>query len=102
MLLKSIIILTLLEIRCNTEETNFKKGWAGVGNPLAFARPCKGDDAVTVQYEPGLPPGEENQYYLFVSDTLPINSKVSFKFDSEATVTLVSLLRNSISIRFFY
>lgn len=90
MFFKVIFILTLLEIRCNTQEPKLRKGQGIVGNPLAHYRPCKGNNEVTVQYEQGLPPGEENQYHLFVSDGLPVHSKARLQFDSEATVTLVS------------
>lgn len=88
MILQLIIVLTVLDIRCNTEETKPKRTWAFVGNPLAQFRPCNGSDEVTIQFEGGRPPGEENQYYLNVFVEIPQQSKARLQFDSEAYVTL--------------
>ncbi|KAH9631260.1 hypothetical protein HF086_011964 [Spodoptera exigua] len=60
-----------------------------VGNPLAHARPCDDNTNVTASFESGLPPGEENQYYLNIRAKIQKHSQINLKFDSDATVTLV-------------
>lgn len=89
---------TLIIISCITifiEAQKLKTGWALVGNPLLHARPCKGNDHVLLSFEPGLPPEEENQYNLYIDESFPQNSKIKIKFDSEASVTLVSYPKDS-------
>ncbi|KAL4709578.1 hypothetical protein ACJJTC_007309 [Scirpophaga incertulas] len=78
-----IVILTLINI-----SVNLAQNWGIVGNPLAFYHPCEGNGNVTVIFESGLPPEEENQYILQIRETLVKNSRVELKFDSDATLIL--------------
>ncbi|KAF9415745.1 hypothetical protein HW555_006715 [Spodoptera exigua] len=81
-----------------------------VGNPLAHARPCDDNTNVTASFESGLPPGEENQYYLNIRAKIQKHSQINLKFDSDATVTLsdpmkarITTFRNGgvFNVRFF-
>ncbi|XP_059044878.1 chymotrypsin-like elastase family member 2A [Achroia grisella] len=57
-------------------------------NPIVGAYPCKGYANMYTEFEPGLPPDEENSYKVVIDDELPLYSQVKLKFDSEATVIL--------------
>lgn len=70
-----------------------KGSQAIVGNPVAFFPPCKGNDAIVILFEQGLPPGEENQYSLHVREKFVPHSKVDIRFDTDATVKLVSIFK---------
>ncbi|KOB77429.1 Hemolymph proteinase 16, partial [Operophtera brumata] len=83
---KLVLVITLVIIGCKTQE--YKPGWGIVGNPLAHYRPCNNSDKVSVAFESGLAPGEENQYTMFVAENLPKNTRARLKFDSEASLTL--------------
>lgn len=61
-----------------------------VGNPLAHAVPCRENRDVLATFESGRPPGEENQYNLNIIGNMYPQSRVELKFDSDATVNLVS------------
>lgn len=87
-MLKLMVVFALMTIECKTQEQ--KTEWGIVGNPLAHYAPCNNSDKVYVAFESGLPPGEENQYTLFVSENVPKHTRARLKFDSEASLTLVS------------
>ncbi|XP_022837673.1 chymotrypsin-like elastase family member 2A [Spodoptera litura] len=81
-----------------------------VGNPLAHAYPCEDNHNITATFESGLPPGEENQYYLNIKGTIQKYSQINLKFDSDATVVLSDPMKaritaytnsNSFNVRFF-
>ncbi|XP_047539224.1 elastase-1-like [Vanessa atalanta] len=63
-------------------------GWAFVGNPLLAAYPCNDSTDITISFEPGLPPEEENTYFVNIRKKFPSSSKIVLKFDTEASVTL--------------
>ncbi|CAG9792313.1 unnamed protein product [Diatraea saccharalis] len=83
---KVIIVICVLIIKLVSAQKN--KNFAIVGNPLAFFRPCKDNENITVIFEAGLPPEEENQYQLQINEEFRRNYKMNLIFDSDATVTL--------------
>ncbi|XP_045762970.1 chymotrypsin-C-like [Maniola jurtina] len=78
-------------------------------NPAVSYTPCIGDYDINVNYEPGLPPEEENKYMLSISKDFPLHTNIIVTFDADASITLedksfarVSLnFVNSFTIRFF-
>ncbi|XP_052749490.1 uncharacterized protein LOC113512769 isoform X2 [Galleria mellonella] len=102
-----IIVINILKY---VEASNLTSGWGIVGNPIARAYPCKGNQVLEAIFEPGLSPDEENKYELAIYEKFPAHSRVTIKFDSEATVTLaddtVARIKSDlsdleVSIRFF-
>lgn len=85
--MKQVILLTIFIVRVSCDDDS---GWAFVGNPLLHARPCNDSKDITLSYEPGLPPGEENKYTVFIMKQFPTQSKVTLRFDVDASVVLVS------------
>ncbi|KPJ03929.1 Chymotrypsin-like elastase family member 2A [Papilio xuthus] len=73
-------------------------GWALVGNPLLHAYPCNNVTDITISFEPGRPPGEENQYNVFIGKSVPRYTKIKLKFDTEAVVTLFDSAKARISV----
>ncbi|CAH2230296.1 jg20043 [Pararge aegeria aegeria] len=71
--------------------------------------PCIGDYDININYEPGLPPDEENKYQLSISKEFPLHTNIVITFDTDASITLndksfarISLNPdNSFTIRFF-
>ncbi|VVC92716.1 unnamed protein product, partial [Leptidea sinapis] len=78
-----ILTLTLLDT------THSEDSWAIVGNPLVFVHPCNDTKKITISYEPGRSPEEENQYSVFFDMQFFINTKIVLRFDAEASVKLV-------------
>ncbi|CAH2098460.1 unnamed protein product [Euphydryas editha] len=86
-------------------------GWTFIGNPVLAAHPCNGSTDISVSFEPGLPPEEENSYSVYINKKFPSYSIIKMKFDAETSVTLFdkSFARiyadtsesNSFEIRFF-
>ncbi|XP_069355779.1 chymotrypsin-C-like [Maniola hyperantus] len=78
-------------------------------NPAVGYAPCTDDYDIYINYEPGLPPEEENKYNLSISKNFPLHTNIIITFDSDASITLedksyarVSLnYYNSFTIRFF-
>ncbi|XP_052741183.1 uncharacterized protein LOC112045215 [Bicyclus anynana] len=104
--MKQVIILAIFILKVQSDDDS---GWAFVGAPLAAARPCNGSNDISLSFEPGHPPEEENQYNLFLNKKYPAQSKIILKFDTGASITLhdKSFARvssnpdNSFTIRFF-
>ncbi|CAH2057837.1 unnamed protein product, partial [Iphiclides podalirius] len=65
-----------------------QEGWSIVGNPLLHAHPCTNESSIVTSYEPGQPPGEENQYYVLISKSVPKYTQINLKFDIEAVVMI--------------
>ncbi|XP_052749492.1 chymotrypsin-like elastase family member 2A isoform X2 [Galleria mellonella] len=65
-----------------------RRNWTLLVNPLVSAPPCKGYTNMYMEFEPGLPPDEENSYKVYVNEELPLYSQIKLKFDSEATIIL--------------
>ncbi|XP_068623972.1 chymotrypsin-like elastase family member 2A [Battus philenor] len=78
-----IFVFSLLFVNVLSED-----GWAFVGNPLLHAYPCNNVTDIIVSYEPGKPPGEENEYSVFIRKKVPKYTQINLKFDTEAVVTL--------------
>ncbi|XP_039764637.1 chymotrypsin-like elastase family member 2A [Pararge aegeria] len=78
-------------------------------NPAVSYTPCIGDYDININYEPGLPPDEENKYQLSISKEFPLHTNIVITFDTDASITLndksfarISLNPdNSFTIRFF-
>ncbi|KAI5633007.1 trypsin domain-containing protein [Phthorimaea operculella] len=92
----------------NPLNAQLKPGQGLVGNPLLHAYPCKENHNITIAFEPDLPPGEENQYHVFIGEEFPKQSRVNLKFDSEASVTLddptvarIQTINDFFQIKFF-
>ncbi|XP_072946360.1 chymotrypsin-like elastase family member 2A isoform X2 [Epargyreus clarus] len=101
-----LIILFLASTVCEGKE----ESWSWVGNPLLAAYPCNGSEEITLSFEPGLPPEEENQYSVSIDKRVPVHTKVELQFDSEASVILsestksnarISSRNGVFTIRFF-
>lgn len=82
---KLLTILLLPVISTCAEE------WAFVGNPLYAVRPCNDTEDVFIQYEPGKPPEDENEYNLRITKEFPVQTRMNLKFDSPVSVSLVSI-----------
>ncbi|CAK1547606.1 unnamed protein product [Leptosia nina] len=103
-IMSKIFLVILLTTLANAQDR-----WALVGNPLVAVRPCNDTDDVFINYEPGKPPEEENEYSLNIEKSFPVYSRISLRFDSPASVKLFdkSFARVStgkgdvIEIRFF-
>ncbi|CAG4972203.1 unnamed protein product [Colias eurytheme] len=76
-----LLIISIISIRADTQ-------WKLVGAPLLHVHPCNDTADVTVAYEPGKPPDEENEYKLQISKEFPAQTVMVLKFDAEASVTL--------------
>lgn len=61
-------------------------------NPAVGYPPCVGDKDIYVNYEPGLPPDEENTYDLRISKNFPLHTNVVLTFDTDASIVLVSII----------
>ncbi|XP_045455000.1 chymotrypsin-like elastase family member 2A [Melitaea cinxia] len=86
---KSLYIIFIVNFLIRTKADN-DTGWAFVGNPLLHAYPCNGSTDISVSFEPGLPPEEENQYLVYISKKFPSYSVIKMQFDAETSVTLTS------------
>ncbi|XP_052749491.1 chymotrypsin-like elastase family member 2A isoform X1 [Galleria mellonella] len=78
-----------------------RRNWTLLVNPLVSAPPCKGYTNMYMEFEPGLPPDEENSYKVYVNEELPLYSQIKLKFDSEATIILSNETENFARVHAF-
>ncbi|CAF4956750.1 unnamed protein product [Pieris macdunnoughi] len=102
-MLKILSILFLRLLYAHAQES-----WTLVGNPLVAVKPCNDTEDVFIQYEPGKPPEDENEYILKILKSFPVSTRMKIKFDSPASVTLsnnafarVSVDEDFIVVKFF-
>ncbi|XP_045519689.1 chymotrypsin-like elastase family member 2A [Pieris brassicae] len=102
-MLKILSILFLRLLCAHAQEE-----WSLVGNPLVAFYPCNDTRDVFIQYEPGKPPEDENEYILKITKSYPVSTRMKLKFDSPASVTLskntfarVSVEKDFIVVKFF-
>ncbi|KAM3956378.1 uncharacterized protein ACR2FA_009681 [Aphomia sociella] len=84
----ALLIFAFTLVSGATDDKDKRKNWSILTNPLVSYRPCKDNSNIQMDFEPGLPPDEENSYKLFVYEELPLYSQLKLRFDSEATIIL--------------
>lgn len=82
-----LIIIFVVTITCD-----YDSGWYIPGNGIVRIEVCNDSRDIHLVYHPGLSPEEENKYTLYIRKNFPSGSEVVLKLDSDAAVTLVSVL----------
>ncbi|XP_064074660.1 chymotrypsin-like elastase family member 2A [Vanessa tameamea] len=85
--MKQELIYVFITLLLNVNADN-DSGWTFIGNPILLARPCNGSTDISVTFEPGVAPEEENSYTVFIEKKFPKTSRIILKFDADASVTL--------------
>lgn len=62
-------------------------GWMPVGSPILSAYPCKNTKDIVVWFEPGLPPKDNNRYYVYINKNFPVDSVTRVLFDAQVNIT---------------
>ncbi|XP_039764523.1 chymotrypsin-C-like [Pararge aegeria] len=65
--------------------------------PILTMYPCFDSRDVLVWYDPGLPPKERNQYYLYFSKAYPTNVSIKVKFNADVNAIMNFRTENNTS-----
>ncbi|XP_069362203.1 chymotrypsin-like elastase family member 2A [Maniola hyperantus] len=66
---------------------NDSRVWMPVGSPIISAYPCKNTKDIVVWFEPGLPPKDNNHYFVYINKNFPADSVTKVYFDAEVNIT---------------
>ncbi|CAH2248584.1 limulus clotting factor C-like [Pararge aegeria] len=80
-------VMLLMYVVLMTQESKSRE-WMPVADPFITIHPCMNTNDIAVRFEPGLPPEENNRYYVYIRKTIPANCVTKVSFDAEVNITI--------------